>query len=82
VNLEAYPGSAGILAACFKVRSLDGMQAGCLRSQAPRASQEEEPLVWVKTKERAGMIRLSARHPALGVKSIQIRVVQQDPVEI
>ncbi|HSE37529.1 MAG TPA: glycoside hydrolase family 2 TIM barrel-domain containing protein [Blastocatellia bacterium] len=33
--------------------------------------------VWVKTKERPGIIRLSARHPMLGVKSIQIRVAQQ-----
>ena len=34
--------------------------------------------VWVRTKERAGMIRLSARHPTLGVKAIQIRVAQQE----
>jgi beta-galactosidase len=33
--------------------------------------------VWVKTKERPGIIRLSARHPMLGAKSIQIRVAQQ-----
>lgn len=32
--------------------------------------------VWVRTKESAGTIRLSARHPTLGAKTIQIRVVR------
>jgi beta-galactosidase len=30
--------------------------------------------VWVKAKERAGIIALSARHPTLGAKTIQLRV--------
>jgi beta-galactosidase len=29
---------------------------------------------WVRTKESAGMIRLTARHPSLGAKTVQIRV--------
>jgi beta-galactosidase len=33
--------------------------------------------VWVRTKESAGAIRLTARHPSLGVKTVQIRVAQQ-----
>ena len=35
--------------------------------------------VWVRTKESAGTIRLSARHPTLGAKTIQIRVAPQVP---
>ena len=35
--------------------------------------------VWVKTKESAGTIRLTARHPMLGAKTIQIRVTPQAP---
>ena len=30
--------------------------------------------VWIKTKEAAGVIRLNAKHPTLGSKTIQIRV--------
>jgi beta-galactosidase len=30
--------------------------------------------VWVKTKEAAGTIRLTAKHPVLGAKSVEIRV--------
>ncbi len=30
--------------------------------------------VWVKAKEAPGTIRLTARHPYLGVKTIEIRV--------
>lgn len=33
--------------------------------------------VWIRTKELAGTIRLSARHPALGARTAQIRVVPQ-----
>lgn len=32
--------------------------------------------VWIKTKEAAGIIRLSAKHPTLGLKAIEIRVRQ------
>ena len=35
--------------------------------------------VWVKTKEGAGVIHLEARHPRLGVKSIEIRVQAVEP---
>lgn len=35
--------------------------------------------VWVKTKESGGTIRLTARHPTLGAKTIQIRVAPQAP---
>jgi beta-galactosidase len=30
--------------------------------------------VWVRTKESAGLIRLSAKHPTLGTKTVEIRV--------
>jgi beta-galactosidase len=36
--------------------------------------------VWIKTREGAGTIRLDAKHPALGTKTVEIRVLQQ-PVE-
>jgi beta-galactosidase len=36
--------------------------------------------VWIKTREGAGTIRLDATHPALGTKSVEIRVRQQ-PIE-
>lgn len=36
--------------------------------------------VWVKTKEVAGTIRLNAKHPALGAKTIEIRV-KRPPAE-
>ena len=35
--------------------------------------------VWVKTKEAAGTIRLTARHPYLGVKTVQIQVRPAPP---
>jgi hypothetical protein len=35
--------------------------------------------VWVKTKEAAGTIRLSARHPYLGVKTVEIQVQPAAP---
>ncbi|MGO9131075.1 MAG: glycoside hydrolase family 2 protein [Bryobacteraceae bacterium] len=35
--------------------------------------------VWVKTKEAAGAIRLTARHPYLGVKTVQIQVRPAPP---
>jgi hypothetical protein len=34
--------------------------------------------VWIKTKEAAGTIRLSARHPYLGEKVVEIRVKPAD----
>jgi beta-galactosidase len=30
--------------------------------------------VWIKTREAAGVIRLSAKHPVLGTKTVEIRV--------
>ena len=30
--------------------------------------------VWIKTKEATGIIRLTARHPTLGAKVVEIRV--------
>jgi beta-galactosidase len=30
--------------------------------------------VWIKTKEAAGIIRVTARHPTLGTKAVEIRV--------
>jgi beta-galactosidase len=35
--------------------------------------------VWVKTKEAAGTIRLTARHPYLGAKTVEIRVLPAAP---
>ncbi len=35
--------------------------------------------VWVRTKESAGTIQLSARHPTLGAKTIQLRVAPHVP---
>ena len=32
--------------------------------------------VWIKTKEEAGLIRLSAKHPTLGTKTIEIRAAR------
>lgn len=37
--------------------------------------------VWVKTKEAAGLIRLSAKHPTLGLKAVEIRV-RRMPAEL
>jgi len=36
--------------------------------------------VWIKTKEAAGTIRLNAKHPSLGTKTIEIRV-KRPPAE-
>ena len=33
-----------------------------------------EPAVWIRTKEATGVIRLSAKHPTLGAKTVEIRV--------
>jgi beta-galactosidase len=38
--------------------------------------------VWIKTREAAGTIRLEAKHPALGTKTVEIRVQQQPAEEI
>jgi beta-galactosidase len=35
--------------------------------------------VWVKTKEAAGTVRLSVRHPYLGVKTVEIQVKPAPP---
>jgi beta-galactosidase len=35
--------------------------------------------VWVKTKQSAGLIKLTARHPVLGVKTVDINVKRQSP---
>ena len=35
--------------------------------------------VWIKTKEAAGIIRLTAKHPTLGSKTIQVRVKAHAP---
>ena len=35
--------------------------------------------VWVKAKEAAGTIRLSARHPYLGAKTVEIQVKAAPP---
>ncbi len=35
--------------------------------------------VWVKTKQAAGLIRLTAKHPWLGTKTVEIRVVPAPP---
>jgi beta-galactosidase len=38
--------------------------------------------VWIKTKQGAGTISLTARHPVLGEKTLQITVKRQSPPEI
>jgi len=38
--------------------------------------------VWVKTREVAGTIRVTARHPVLGTKTVQIQVTPAEPVSI
>jgi beta-galactosidase len=38
--------------------------------------------IWVKTKEAAGTIKLSAKHPTLEIKAIEIRVKQTDFAEV
>ena len=38
--------------------------------------------VWVKTKQSAGTISLTARHPVLGAKTVQIAVKRQSPPAI
>jgi beta-galactosidase len=35
--------------------------------------------VWVKAKESAGVVNLSAKHPVLGTRSIAIRVKAAEP---
>jgi hypothetical protein len=36
--------------------------------------------VWLKTKEAPGVIRLTAKHPTLGAKTVQVRVKSFRPV--
>jgi beta-galactosidase len=38
--------------------------------------------VWIKTRQAAGMIRLTATHPTLGSKSIEIRVTRAPAILI
>jgi len=35
--------------------------------------------VWIKTQQAAGTIKLTARHPVLGTKTVDINVVRQRP---
>jgi len=38
--------------------------------------------VWVKTRQAAGMIRLTATHPTLGAKTLEIRVTRAPAILI
>jgi beta-galactosidase len=38
--------------------------------------------IWIKTKESAGTIKLRAKHPTLGTKTVEIQVKQTDVTEL
>ena len=61
------------------VVSLDLDGPGEIVGENPYALVGGSGAVWVKTKEGAGTIRLTARHPVLGEKTVAIRVRPAPP---